>query len=254
MLRRFVTMTAVCAFVFAVPVLAQDDAAPGDLARITFWTAAGDGFEAGLAAHNDFHAEAGDPTAHLTWQIVTGKRAGTYIRGSFGHHWADFDGDPEFLAADEADSAETLDPHIASANPQIWRQLDAVSRPGSSSGPSAMAQVRYFHLRPFQQAGFMRTAAAIAAAADKTAWSGSWIWYELVEGGSIPTYILILPSDDWAGMAEPSPSFAEMLMQAEGEEGLARIMGVLADTVEKEWSETVVLRDDLTYYPSSDGM
>lgn len=252
MSRRWMTSVCLAVFLCAMPALADHHEEPGNLARVTFWTAGDDGFEAGVAAHNEFHVAKNDPVAHFTWQIVTGKRAGTYARTSFGHKWSDFDVDPDFAAADEADSAETLDPHIGSANPQIWQELTDLSRPGEGSGPKAMAHLIFFHVKPGLNGGFLRAIGAVTAAAEKTNWPQDWLWYQVVDGGRTPTFVLVLPSDDWAGMAEPEPSFVEMITAAEGEEGMAKIMGLFADTIESEWAETSVLRTDLSYIPASD--
>ena len=174
MSRRWMTLAALGVLLCAIPAVAEHHEA-SNLARVTFWTAADDGFEAGLAAHNEFHVAQNDEVAHFTWQIVTGKRAGTYVRASFNHKWSEFDVEPEFAAADEADSAETLDPHIGSAIPQIWAQLDDLSRAPDGAAPRASSSVRSTSLnRPrYRPSVSLRKAPSAFAAASSSEGSAS---------------------------------------------------------------------------------
>jgi hypothetical protein len=239
--------------ILALASLAQaQDEAPGDIARMTYWEAK-EGmeseFEEGLKKHNEFHVQQGDEDPLYTWQIVTGKYAGTYARGSFGHHWADLDLPEEYVMADEADSAETLDPYIGSAVPVIYRYLADWSRPGTNKGPAAMSRVVHYHVKNGMSGKFGDAIEKIHKAIGETDWPADYFWYEVVDGGDMPTFVLALPSDDWAGFAPVDPPMGEMLAGVYGEDGVKDIWAAF-QSVDEQHSATYVFREDLSYIPA----
>jgi hypothetical protein len=232
-----------------VSALAGDD---GNVASVTYWTVR-DGheeeFEAGVAAHNKIHADNNDPQAYLTWRIVSGKRNGQYLRASFGHDWADFDAVSEFAEADDADAAANVTPHIAKAEPVYGVALPDISNP--PTGPSSLSQVVYFHVEPGKQAQFMGAVGKIHAALEKV--EGGWrpyVWYELRTGSS-PTFVVSLPSANWAGLARDERLMAAVAAE-HGPEGLQKIMQAFGDAIEHEHSYISVFRADLSYIPAAD--
>ena len=72
---------------------------------------------------------------------------------------------------------------------------------------------------------------------------------EVVDGGDIPTFIVVLPSDNWAGFAPADPSIGEMLGEAYGEEGAAKIFAAF-ESVDEQHSATFAYRPDLSYTPA----
>jgi len=253
-MKKLVMSIGICAvMVLAFAPLAQaQDEAPGEIARMTYWEAkAGmEGeFEEGLKQHNEFHVQQKDPNALYTWQIITGKYAGTYARGSFGNHWADLDLPEEFEKADEADSAETLDPYIGSANPVIYHYLADWSRPSATPGPKALTRVIHFHVKNGMQGKFSGAIDKIHKAIGETDWPSNYDWWEVVDGGDIPTYVLALPRDNWAGFEPADPSMSEMLAGVYGAEGVQEIFAAF-ESVDEEHSATYAYRADLSYVPA----
>ncbi len=132
MRKAVLNLVGLCALLLVLPALAQAQEEPGVVARWTYWTIkAGmeDQFEEGLKRHNAFHKSQNDDWALHTWQVVTGKNSGKYVRGSFDHHWADFDAEDEMAEADAADSATNIDPYIEAGRPAIYNYLADLSRP-----------------------------------------------------------------------------------------------------------------------------
>ena len=251
-MKRIITLAAaamaLALMLLPAPALAGD---AGNVARVTYWTIR-DGheadFEAGLAAHNQIHVDQQDPNALLTWQIVTGKRNGQYLRGSFGHDWADFDQESAIAEADAADSAKNIDPHIANAEPVFAVAMPELSNPGS--GPSSVSQVIFFHVRPGKQQQFEGVIGKIHAALGKV--EGGWpayIWYE-VSTGSLPTYVVSLPRGNWAGFEPGDTSLGAAVAAEYGAEGAGKIFEALGDAIEHQHSYITVLRTDLSYLPA----
>lgn len=243
---------ALCLLLAPAPAPAQEG---GNVARVVYWTIR-DGhqsdFEAGLAAHNQLHAAQKDPHALLTWQIVSGKRTGQYLRGSFGHNWADFDVDPEVAAADEADSAKNIDPHIASAEPIFGEFLPELSNPVQGGEPSTVSHVHYFHLHPGKAGQAREAIAKVHAALAKV--EGGWPpyhWYSL-SSGHLPTFVLSLPRANWAAFDPRDPSMGAVMRAEYGEEGAGEIFDSFADAIESQYAYHAVLRTDLSYFPASE--
>lgn len=244
---------------FALALLLTPAPAPaqegGNVARVVYWTVR-DGhqadFETGLAAHNQVHVAQKDPHALLTWQIVSGKRTGQYLRGSFGHQWADFDVDPAVAAADEADSAKNVDPHIQSAEPIFGRFVPELSNPVQGGEPATVSWVIYYHLHQGKARQFREAVGKIHAALGKV--EGGWPayhWYSL-SSGDLPTYVLSLPRANWAAFAPGETPLAAAVAAAHGEEGAAAIWQSMSDAVESQYAYYAVLRMDLSYFPASE--
>lgn len=242
----------VCALLLALPVAAQEE--PGTITRATWWTVKagmGEQFEEGLKRHNDFHRQQNDPVRLNTFEILTGERAGQYIRVTGGHHWADFDAEEQNAAADAADSAVNLDPYIASGIPRIYNFLPNLSRPRPGGGPSPMAALITFRLKGGRSVPkFMNAISKVNAAARKTNWPVHTFWYVLVNGGEHPTFVLGLPEENWAGFASPEKSLAVMLEDAHGRQEAEMILATFDKTIKSQRSEIVRYRPDLSYIPA----
>jgi hypothetical protein len=251
-MQRSITLAAavvaLALLVLPAPAVAED---AGNVARVAYWTVR-DGheadFEAGLAAHNQLHADQNDPNALLTWRIVTGKRNGQYLRASFGHEWADFDRESAMAEADQADSAKNIDPYVAKREPVFGLAMPQLSNPG---GPSAgVNRVIYFHVHSGKQQQFEGVIAKIHAALSKV--EGGWPayhWYEMLTG-SLPTYVVALPRANWAGFAPGETPFGEAIAAEYGADGAKKIFEALGDAVEHEYSYISVFRADLSYLPA----
>lgn len=260
MKRFFGCLAALAVLAMAWPVAAGatshegGEEAPGVVTQVTYWTVKDgmeDDFEAGLEKHNALHASQNDPTGLHTWQVVSGPHVGTYIRVSFGHHWADFDAAGENVEADEADAAVNVDAYIESATPMFYSVLPMLSRFPQGEGPSGVSRIITFNVRPGRQGAFMETIGKIHAAIEKTDWLAHYIWYQREDGGRLPTYVVVLPGPNWASFAPNEKPLPAVLMEVYGEQETAKILGGITDSVESEWSETAVYRKDLSYLPVS---
>ena len=235
----------------AVPLAAQD--AAGTLAHVTFWSVDDvAGFEAGLVAHNAFHVAQKDPSALFTWQVISGERNGQYVRASFGHTWADFDTEEKMAPADDADSAVHLTPYITHSDPGTYRFIPEISRPAAGE-PTPLARILVFHVKFGKSRQFEGAVAKIHAALNDVEDWGNYLWYELVEGGPVPTYVLSLPSANWVGFTPHEPGFAAIVGKKYGDQAAA-ILAALDDAVESEDSYTIAYRKDLSYIPSAGTM
>src|SRR5438045_7913965 len=61
-------------------------------------------YEEGRKKHMMWHRKQNDAWSWLTWEILTGENTGSYVIGTFGHRWSDFDARTKFEVEDSADA------------------------------------------------------------------------------------------------------------------------------------------------------
>ena len=252
MKKRSLCLAMIGALAFAlVPgVMAQDESV-GDIARVSYWKAK-DGMKAeledGIKKHNELHANKGDTHAIYTWEIVTGKHAGTYARGSFELAWSDLDRSEDYLKADTADAAATIDPYIESDVPVIYRFLPKWSLVPADKEPAALARVVHYHLKNGMRWKFRDVIHKIHTAVKRSGEEMYYLWYEVIDGGDIPTYVVSVPADSWADFAPTDNPVSEILVVEYGEEEAKELYAAF-DSVDEQHSATFAYRPDLSYLP-----
>ena len=248
-LVSFVTLVVALSLLPAA-ALAQPSS-DGNLAQIVFVTPKdghGHDFEEGLKRH----AEAtGGPYAWLTWEIMTGDRTGSYMAGTFGHSWADFDMQPDDPMRAEMSFRTNIQPHVQDAQVSFWmfRPELSTTAPEEGGTPSRFTQV--YHYMPKVSGG--QTAeqafARVKEAADAAMWPGEWMVYSLVNGGQLPHYVIVIEADSFADFAEPEPTMYEMLVGQMGEDEAIALFQSFAEAMMSENSEMHAFREDLSYFP-----
>ncbi|HUK23839.1 MAG TPA: hypothetical protein VLV49_04610 [Terriglobales bacterium] len=248
-MRRIVSgIVGVCLLAFSVAAFAQEKTVNvGEVYFMMPKPGMSSQFEQGRKKHMEWHRKNNDTWSWTMFQIMTGDGTGGYISSTFGHTWKDFDTWEEKLGmADAADSEINLVPYLASDTESIWRVMTEVTHPPSSTPPK-MLEVLHFMLKPGTESDFHYAISKVSEAIVKANWPNTATWYELVNGGEGPHYVLVIPHDNWADMAEPTPSFSEMLEKTLGRHEADMLMQSFDKTVAREWSEIAVYRPDLSY-------
>lgn len=247
-MRNMVLLAVLVVVLTAVPVAAQE-APAGNLAQVvSFVVTDAAAFEAGLKAHNQYHAGLNDPMPIQTFEIITGPRGGEYLRGSFGRTWASFDAEMANLAADAADTAQNLDPHVTRSEVTIYEVQPEISR-FPEGGIRPLFKIIEFRLKWGHERTFMDAIGKIHAALGEVEDFRPYIWYRLEDGGHVPTYVVSLPSDDWAGFAQPDRGIDQIVGEKYGEEAGA-IFEAMGSAIESESNYTIAYREDLSYLPA----
>ncbi len=209
-------------------------------------------FEEGRKRHSEWHRKQNDQWTWEVWQVTAGDATGAYLSLSFGHTWKDFDSwGAKFEQADLADSATNMDPYVAGGPSSVWRFMTNLSRPPESKEPPKMAEVIHFIIKPGGASDFMYAIRKIHEAIGKTNWPPRYEWFALVSGGEAPHFVLVLPKNSWAEMAEPEVSFDAMLEKAFGRQEAESLVRTLDKTIQREWSEMLTYRPDLSYRPTT---
>jgi hypothetical protein len=207
--------------------------------------------EAGRKRHMDWHRKQNDSWAWFTWEVETGDRAGTYITGTFGHRWKDFDDwETKLGKGDTADGALNLTPFVGSTVNGFYELLPDVSRPSGSAEPAPLSELIHYQLNPGSAQEFRSAMKKVHEAIGKSSWNVNYAWYELSDGGDHPAYVLAFPMKGFADMESPDPSFPVMLEKAFGRYEAQEVMKSIDRSVKSMRSEIVRYRADLSYVPA----
>ncbi len=227
---------------------------PGTIASLEFQTPKSGmarEYENGRKQKAEWHKQQKDALPLMVWETISGDHTGTYIVGRLGQHWADFDKPSVPEQADIEEFNKVIGAYVQSIVTRYYALLPNVSKPPESAGPSKFSEVITFHVRPGKGEDFRSAMTRITEAIEKTKWPVHYLWYALANGGTVPTYVLVLPRDNWADF-EDKPDmkpFPEMLKEAFGQEEADSITKRLDSSIESETSEIVQFRPDLSYLP-----
>jgi hypothetical protein len=209
-------------------------------------------YEAGRKKHMDFHKQQNDAWAWHTWQVMTGDGTGTYVTGSFSHQWKDFDGREKFQAADTADFQTNIAPSLAKSETSYWTfrpDLSLLKTEGDFDAP--MLTVTHFYLNPEGGPTFMDAVKKVSQGIDKTKYPAPPSrWYQLVNGGESPHFVLVAPRANWAAVAGPEKTIDEAMADAYGKVEGAALMSTLRKSARRIYTEILEHRSDLSYMPS----
>ncbi len=228
---------------------------PGNIASLEFQTpksGMSKQYEDGRKQKAEWHKQQKDPLPLMVWATISGDRTGTYIVGRLGQHWADFDKPSVPEQADIDEFNKVIGAYVQSLVTHYYTLLPKVSKPPDSTVPSKFSEVITFRVRPGKGDDFRSAMDRITEAIEKTKWPVHYLWYALASGGTVPTYVLVLPRANWADF-EDKPDvkpFPEMLKDAFGQAEADSITKRLDSSIENETSEIVQFRPDLSYLPS----
>lgn len=210
-------------------------------------------YEAGRKQKMAWHKQQNDTAPLMVWETLTGENTGVYIVGRVGLHWADMD---KPSVSDESDLAEyqkTAGVYVESLIARYYEFLPKISnRASGEMMPPKFSEILVFEVKYGKESDFRSAIDRIYEASQKTKWPVNFEWYELVNGGRSGTFVLSLPRKNWADF-EDKPEvkpFREMLKEAYGQAEADSIVDRIDRSVEKETSELIKFRGDLSYMPA----
>lgn len=247
-----VLSTLVATFLGVFPLIAQQS--PGNIAVLEFQKPKSGmalQYEAGRKQKAAWHKQQNDPQPLLVFEALSGDHTGTYVVGRFGQHWADFD---KPAIPDETDVAEyekVLGSYVESLTTRYYEFLPKVSHVGEMTAPSKFSEILTFYAHYGKGQEFRAILDQICEAVQKTKWPPQFQWYALANGGSAGEFVLAIPHKNWAEFGDDPnvKPFRDMLKEAFGQAQSDSIINRIDDAVEKETSEIVQFRPDLSYLP-----
>jgi hypothetical protein len=159
-------------------------------------------YEGARKKHNGWHKGQNDAWAWLTWEVVSGPDSGHYVTGSFGHAWKDFDAREKMDSADTAEFAKSVGPTLASGYTAYYlvRADMSLNVPTPGTSPTPYTMITLFTLRPDGVSDFVEAVKKVNEGIKKTNYPshGGSRWYQLVNGGDGPLFVLSGDRANWA--------------------------------------------------------
>lgn len=242
-----------CAAIAAVLLASSGQAEDPIVSRVASWKPKPGQeakLEAGIKAHNEFHRKLNDPTTFETYVITSGPNSGQYLRVAPSRNWRDFDTEAAGNKADQADTAVTTDPYIASAETEYWRVRLDLSRPRPDMTPPAMYSITFYRVKFDKTEDFERALKKSKEAMDKAGWPRNNLVLSLLNGGEGPTYAILVPRQKFADLNPPEgKTFAQVLEDQLGREEATLRQQAFNAAVESVFTQIVEHRPDLSYAP-----
>ncbi len=251
-MKRNQLLSAVGIMLFVVGSLAAQE--KGNLASIEFQKVKGSNvpqYEAGRKQKAAWHKQQNDPLPLLVWETMSGDNTGTFLVGHFGQHWADYD---KPVVTDEADLAEfqkVVGNYVESVTTRYYEFMPKVSNESGDMTPAKFSEIFIYQVHSGKDSDFRSGIERVHDAAVKTKWPVTYGFYELVNGGTTGTFVLSIPHKSWADF-EDKPDvkpFRDMLKEAFGQAEADSIVERFDHSIEKESSEIIRFRPDLSYLP-----
>ena len=253
-MKRNQLLSAVGIMLFVACSLAAQDK-PGTLASIEFQKVKNTNvpqYEAGRKQKAAWHKQQNDPLPLLVWETISGDNTGTCLVGHFNQHWADYD---KPAVTDEADLAEfqkVVGTYVDSLTTRYYEYLPKISNESGDTGPAKFSEIITFQVRPGKESDFRSGIERIHEGTIKTKWAVNYGWYRLVNGGTAGTFVLSFAHKNWADF-EDKPDvkpYRDMLKEAFGQAEADSIVDRLDRSIEKETSDIIQFRPDLSYLPA----
>lgn len=192
-------------------------------------------FEAGYAAHLDWHAARHDALPWFGWYVTSGPRTGLFVDGTFGVPFAAMDRRPD-PAGDGADMTARVLPHAkarAYSAHVLWPE-PSTAFSLEARDPSPVLDVYGLAVAPADVAAFE---AAVLASARTGRGRLGWTWYRLASGGAPGSYLVLVPRRAWADLADRPNDLAGLMAAAYGASPVHRRAAALVRGLEIEtWS------------------
>jgi hypothetical protein len=250
MSKRNLAPAVLLALFVAVPALAQP---AGEVAVINTHTpkpGSTEKYESARKKHMAWHKAQKDPWTWFTWEVVSGEASGTYYTASFGHAWKDFDAQEKFGKADTADFDKGIGPTLGRSFTSYYvRRADLSLSPVTAAPPTPYSVLTFFLLKPEGANDFLDAVKKINEGIKKTGYPqpGPSSWYQLVNGGEGPMYVLAGGRDNWAAFAPNDKTLDQMMEEAFGKDQGAAIFAKGRNAIRSSRTETIKYRPDLSY-------
>jgi hypothetical protein len=250
MLQRHAAFAVLFTLVSVFPVMAQP---AGNVVQINVQVpkpGMADKYEAARKKHNGWHKAQKDTWTWNTWEVISGEESGTFITGTFGHAWKDFDGHEKFQHDDSIDFGKGIGPTLAHVHTSYYvRRADLSLSPPSGNPPPPFIFVTFFLLKPEGLNDFIETVKKVNEGIKKTNYpqSGPSAFFQLVNGGEGPLFVLVGDRANWAAFAPNEKTLDAMMEEAYGKEQGAAILASGRKAMRSTRTETLAYRADLSY-------
>jgi len=215
---RIMTCLLLATALWLNTALAQDEQNEG-VARVVLITPKAGQSQALLKAITDYHKWIAQFEGHHRYQwyeVLTGPDTGKYIARTGNHDWADFDASYDWQSQADENFGNNVMPLVEDID--IWfttEMRDLSHWPDDMAGYTHF-QVESWYVKSGQYGAFRRGLKKIVDTLKAGNFPGHWGVMSVTSGGYGNEMQLVMANRGWADMAEPDPSFFEVMSTALG--------------------------------------
>jgi hypothetical protein len=247
--------TLALAYLTAAMITASRIAGAEDpsVARMVFFNARPGGkaeMEQAIKKQMDWRREQKDEWRWLTWEYVSGEE-GRFAVATFSHAWQDFDqpkvaAEVEKLNGGALAALSTKPPMI-----QYFDHVNEISAAGTDQETPTMAEVAVFQLQFGKTAQFYEAVRQFHEAMQKAGSKERYEWFELLNGGEGPEFMLFLPRQNWAAFNTQREFLSEAMEKSLGKSKSEKLIAQFSTAVKSYHRSAVRLRADLSKLPAA---
>jgi hypothetical protein len=198
----------------------------------------------------DWRREQKDDWRWLTWEYVSDE-AGRYAVATFGHEWQDYDQQKISPFVEEVFQGELASLCLTPVMIQYFTHLKEVSALGAAKETPNMAEIAVFQVQFGKTAQFYEAVRQFHNALRKAGTTQRYEWFELLNGGETPQFMLFLPRRNWAAFDTERGLLLGALEKSVGTKKSSEIFTQFTTTVKSSRRYAVRLRPDLSSLPTS---
>ena len=242
------------ALVWVAVMAGSGRAEVASVARVVFLTAKPGikaQFEEAIKKQMDWRRDQKDDWRWVVWEYVSGEECCRYAVATFGHKWEDFDRAKVTPWIEDVQQGALA--ALSSTPPlvQYFDHLKEVSSAGSDREPLALVELVSYQLHFGKSVQFFSVLRKFQEALSKAEWPGRYEWLELLTGGEIPLFLLLLPRANWAAFETREGVFEDLLQKAYGKRATIALLDRFSSAVKSQRRSVARLRPDLSYVPST---
>ncbi|MBE9548700.1 MAG: hypothetical protein IMF09_04775 [Proteobacteria bacterium] len=197
-------------------------------------------------AIKSFHNLYNKKPGHANWnwyKVETGPDTGQYIARSANHNWADLDA-MENIWDDDLGKFWTLNvaPLIENAEKYLTMGDDEIYH-WTEGKKYKFYTLRDMHIKPGMD--FSKHLKVIHETLQKGGFKNDYALSWNISGGYGNSATFVFPAESWADMAEPSPTFAEVMKKNMDEDDFDELLGNYRDSYKTARSRIVRALPDL---------
>jgi len=157
-------------------------------------------FDAAYREHLGWHRDHQDHLTWYGWYVIAGARTGMFVDGTFGGDFAAIDRRPD-PAGDAQHFLSGAALHSTAVVYNAWTLWPGPSTDFSleDQKPTAMIDALLVTPRSGEARAFER--ALLGAARNRGNGRFRWTWYRAAAGAMLPSYLVLIPRDNWAMLA-----------------------------------------------------
>ena len=208
-------------------------------------------FEAAIKEQVSWYHRNNETWSWHTWQWVTGENSGGYVFRSPGHTLADFDRRSERTSRAREQFLEVVGPHLNSIEGAMGAVQTKISDWPEDLGEVPLVTVYRYQVHYGMAQEFEHAITKIHEAIQEANWGIKYAWVAKMNGGELPTYVLVIPHKNFQDMAPPDKPFWKMLDEQVGRTESDALRAALLKCVREQTSGLALFRADLSYMPDA---